>query len=111
MRNILSIKGQPLHVLPTTRPGRWSLGFLGGFVAGLLVMMAAVASGQTGGDAFSDNWWLSAPAAVAAGCVIVAFVTGAFALLRRDRSVAVGISTLIGLLVVVLLVGEFVSPH
>ena len=46
-------------IAPGTELGRWSLGLLAAFAAGLSLFGLAVAAGQRGGDGFFDNMWLT----------------------------------------------------
>jgi len=77
---------------PTTRPGRLSLILLGVAVAALAAMMAAVASGQTGGETFSDNWLLATLGLVMAAWAVGAGTAAWCAIFRRrERAVLVAI--------------------
>lgn len=88
------------------------MSLFGGFLAGLLTMVALVAAGQRGGDTFFDNLWLSIPGTLAAAAAVGAFVSGVLALARsRERSLAALVATLVSALVVVFLVGELLVPH
>jgi hypothetical protein len=79
---------------------------------GFIAMAVSVGSGQEGGEAFTDNWWISGPALVAALGLVGAFATGLFAIAgRRERAVPVFLATAIGAIVTVFLIGEFSSPH
>ena len=96
---------------PTTRPGRLSLILVGVAVAALAAMMAAVASGQTGGETFSDNWLLATLGLVMAAWAVGAGTAAWYAIFRRrERAVLVGISALVGLLATFFIVGEFFGP-
>jgi hypothetical protein len=101
-----------VKLMPHTRIGRLSLGFLFAFVAGVVGLAVATAAGQTGGDSFTDNWWLAGPALLAvigAGGALAAAVVGIVA--RVDRSVTVVVSASIGVFVLLFLMGEVVAPH
>ena len=75
-------------------------------------MMVSAGSGQEGGDTFTDNWWVSGPALVAAFGLVGAFATGLFAIARRhERAAAVFLVTAIGALVTFFIVGEMLTPH
>jgi hypothetical protein len=96
---------------PTTRPGRLSLILLGVAVAALVAMMAAAASGQTGGETFSDNWLLATLGLVMAAGAVGAGTAASYAIFRRgERAVLVEITALVGLLATIFIVGEFFGP-
>ena len=98
-------------IRPTTRPGRLSLILLGVAAAALATMMAAVASGQNGGETFSDNWLLTILAVVMAAGAVSAGITAWYAIVRcHERAVLVGIPALIGLLATIFIVGEIFGP-
>jgi hypothetical protein len=99
------------HVWPSTRLGWVSLGFLGVFVAALGFMMVAAVSGQTGGNTFTDNWWLAGPAFTAAAGAFVAMsvaVAAVFACAERTWSVllAIPVGGLVTLFVLAELIGS-----
>ena len=97
---------------PTTILGRSAVAFAGVFLFGLVVMAAVVASGQRGGNTLFDNWWISAPALVAAIGAVGSFATGLVAILHfRERSPLVMVTVLVAGLVVVYLVGELAITH
>jgi hypothetical protein len=99
-------------LLPTTDLGRWSLVCLAGFAAFLGAFAALVASGQRGGEGFFDNLWLTAPFLIAFAGAVGALALGTAALIGRgDRSIAVIVSTGIGLLVTAFGVLEIVFLH
>ena len=103
-----------LHRLgvPATVVGRWSLALFGLGVVGFMAMVAVVGLGQTGGDTFTDNWWISGPALVAALGIVGAFATGLYAILRqRERAALVILATVIGGLVTFFIIGEVSTPH
>jgi hypothetical protein len=79
-------------MVPATTAGRWCLASFTFGVLSFITMMVSLSSGQEGGDTFTDNWWISGPALVAALGLVVAFATGLFAIVgsqergRRSRS-------------------------
>jgi hypothetical protein len=96
---------------PTTRLGRLSLILLGVAVAALVAMIGAAASGQTGGETFSDNWLLATLALVMAAGAVGAGTAASYAIFRRgERAVLVEITALVGLLATIFIVGEFFGP-
>jgi hypothetical protein len=99
-------------VVPQTRLGRWCVGAFGIGLVGLVLMALSVGSGQRGGDALADNWWISGPALVAAVGFVGAFPTGSIAVGRmHERALTVLVVTAFGALVALYLVAEVTNPH
>ncbi len=97
---------------PATGLGRWSVWLLATFAVGLTGLMLAISAGQKGGDTFTDNWLLAGPGLVVAASGIGAFVTGLIAMVHEgERSPAVMLATLVGLLVTLFVVLEIAFPH
>jgi hypothetical protein len=81
-------------------------------MVGCFGLMLATILGQTGGETFSDNWWLAGPAFVAGASALSALVSGVIAMVREhERSISLILSTLIGLFVTVFVGGELLFPH
>ncbi len=98
--------------MPKTVLGKWSVWMGVAFVVLLGTLMSLAASGQTGGETFSDNLLLSIPALGAGIAAIATFVLGALAIWKqRERAWLVYLTTVIGFLVLLFLVGEFTTPH
>ena len=98
--------------LPATRAGWWSLRLGAVFAGSLALILALVVSGQRGGDTFFDNVLLGLTGLAAGASVIAAGIVALFAVLRRgERSIVVYFVLLIGLYALVLVIGEFASPH
>lgn len=82
------------------------------FVGAFIYMNLLVAFGQEGGDTLLDNPLLALGGVTLALSGISAFASGIIATFKyKDRSLLVFISTLIGFLITMLLLGEIVSPH
>ncbi len=91
---------------PARPYGRWSLASAVAAVAGQVGYWVAVQAGQDRhvGDSFFDNWLLAGPALLLVVGGLLALMNGVMAMVREsDRSVAVILSTLIGLLVALFL--------
>ena len=102
--NIHSMKSL---LLPHTRFGRWSLSLLVCFLIFWGLIRLSVALGQSGGDTFFSNPLLSILGLLAFISGVGAFFTGVFSVIKsRERSVAVFVSTLVGLFLLVLIIGE-----
>lgn len=97
---------------PVTRSGAWSLRLMALAALAMVLSMVAVAAGQRGGDTLSDNWVLSSLGLVMAASAVGALISGVYAIGREhERAVAVLMTSLLGLLAAVFLVGEFAVPH
>lgn len=97
--------------MPKTLLGRWSVRFIIVFFLLLLSVQLMVASGQTGGETFFDNLYISIPMALAGLSGVLALVAGAIAIVKhRERSPLVFIAALIGLFIVVFAFGEILGP-
>lgn len=100
-----------MHVMPERKPGRYSVGLIGGFFLCLLLLNAFAAGGQTGGDTFLDNPLLSFTGLAAVICAVAAFIAAIVALAKKELALMVWVALVIGALVTLFLVGEFTTPH
>lgn len=98
--------------LPKSTLGRWSIGLIGSLVLFFALLALLAASGQRGGETFSDNLALAVPGLLAAISGIAAFFTGLIAIIKnKERSALVFLSAFIGLDVLIFCLGEVLSPH
>lgn len=82
------------------------------FVGAFIYMNIMVAFGQEGGDTLLDNPLLALGGITLALSGISAFVSGVIATFKyKDRSLLVFVSTAIGLLITLFLLGEIGSTH
>ncbi len=101
-----------LHFKPITLLGKWSVGLILVFAVFLALFYILVASGQRGGETFFSNLILTIPILIAGISGISAFATGLIGvIMSRERSIAVYISIIIGLLVLLFVLGEIIFPH
>jgi len=109
------------HILhgPHTRSGKWSVGLIVAmpllFLLGDLSMKGLYPS-VPGGDTLLED--IAARPALALSMLggmvtgVIAFVTGFVAVFReKERSLFVYLSTAVGALLLLFLLGEFISPH
>lgn len=110
---------QPSRIMPGTKPGKWSVWliltmFLLFFIGSSLTntLYESVPSGDTILLDISRRpaLALSMLAGMLAG--VAAFITGLLAFLKKkERALLVYASSLIGALLLIFLVGEFIFPH
>ena len=110
---------QSWRIVPQTILGRWSVGLIVAmpilFVIGTSLTNSLYESVPAGGTIVADiaarpALALTMLAGMAAG--IAAFLVGLLALVRKkERALLVYISTMVGMLLMVFLAGEFISPH
>jgi tellurite resistance protein TehA-like permease len=97
---------------PETCLGKWSTWFFVACIVFLIIFQILVASGQHGGETFQDNIPLSINALMFAISGISAFFTGILGIMmHKERSILVFIFTIIGLLILLFILGEFLFPH
>jgi len=98
--------------LPKTKLGKWSVSCIILLIFFFLVAQLVVASGQEGGETFFDNLYISIPMLLAGISGIMALILGLISIIKsKERSPLVFIATIIGLLILVFLIGEFTVPH
>ena len=98
--------------MPRTLLGKWSVGLIITFFLLFAALILVAASGQEGGDTFSDNLTLAIPGLGAGAAGILAFFTGIIGITRsKERSVLVFVAAAIGLLVLLSVLGEILVPH
>jgi membrane associated rhomboid family serine protease len=96
-----------LRLLPATSLDWLVVGLLTAAATLLLIGIALAASGQEGGDKFSDNLWLAIPMLGAGLSAVIAGAVAAFAVsFRRERSALTFLALVIGLLVLIFMIGE-----
>ena len=101
-----------VHILPKTRPGKWSVLLLIGFIVFFGLFFILVATGQRGGETFFSNLFLTVPVLIAAVSGIAAFFAGITGIIKdRERGVIVYMSTLIGFLILLYCLAELIFPH
>jgi hypothetical protein len=101
-----------VYFLPKTFLGRCSWWLIVAFILLVIAFELLAAVGQRGGETFLDNLALAIPIFLAGICGICSFITGAIGIFKsKDRSILVFLSTLLGLFVLIILVGEIAIPH
>ena len=110
---------QPWKILPKTILGKWAVGFIIAlpllFTIGSSFTNSVYKSTPAGDTIFADITLrpalaLTMLAGMAAG--LMAFITGILAIIRqKEKAILVYISSLLGALVIVFLIGEVLYPH
>jgi len=94
-----------------TKLGKWSVGLIISFFIFLGLFFVLVGLGERGGETFFSNLILTIPMLIAAICAISSFITGVISFIRKERSILVILSSLIGFLVLLWCVAEVAFPH
>ena len=102
-----------ISFLPRTQLGKWSLRLMIAFLSLLLIRRAIMVLFQiSGGKTFFSNPVLGILMLGSGAAAVIAFLTGAFAVIRnRERSILVFLTTLIGLFILVFIFMEILLPH
>jgi hypothetical protein len=97
----------------TTNLGKWCFQLMTLALVFFGVALVAVSFfHQTGGNKLTDNLGLGIPMLCAGICVVLSSFIGVLAIWKgHDRSPRTIASTVIGLSVVLLVLGEFLAPH
>ncbi len=101
-----------VHFKPKTKLGKRSAWLL----VALAVFMAAfrinVLLGYRGGDTFFSNPFFAIPILLAGISGIAAFITGLIGIIReKERSISVYVAVAVGLIVLVVVLANIISPH
>lgn len=75
-------------MIPRTRMGRLAVGGDAAFLVFLGAFIGLVASGQTGGDKFFSNPWLSGSILLAGGAAVASGIVGLVCILTRQGAIA-----------------------
>ena len=97
---------------PKTYLGKWTVGLILGFFIFLSIFFIFISLGEKGGVSFFSNLKLTIPILLAAISGIAAFFVGLFDIIgKKERSILVFLSALLGLFVLVYTLGEICFPH
>ena len=98
--------------LPKTYLGKWSVGLILNFFLFMGIFALFVNLGERGGETFFSNLKLTIPFMIAVLSGSGSFLVGMVSLiLRKERSILVFLSSLLGFLILLFILGEFISPH
>lgn len=105
------VKNRKLNLLPKTILGKVSVGLIILFFLILALFFLFIALGQRGGQGFFDNLYLVIPGVLMAISGIAAFFTGIIGIIKKDYSVLLFFSTIIGFLVLFQVFIEIIFSH
>lgn len=106
--------GRPLHVLPVTTAGRWSLLLMLPFpLAIVLMVVLANFLGQTGGGSIADaSPWLTLSLVGGVTGTLAGGLAAVYAVVaRHERAVAIVLPILFAVLVFLFMAGELLIGH
>ena len=99
-------------ILPKTMLGKWSIGLAISFIVLFALVSVLGATGQEGGPTFFSNLYLAIPGLLAAISGFAAFLTGLLSIIfLKERALLVFISSAIGLLLILFILGDFFNPE
>jgi len=108
---------QYLYTVPKTKLGKWAVRLIAGFFLLFILVQIIAAVGRNQGAFDSDSfnaYQILIPATIipAGICGIAAFFTGIISIIKsKERSVLVFLTTVIGFLVLIFVLGEILVPH
>jgi site-specific recombinase len=101
-----------VNIFPTTKLGKWSVGLIINFGIFLGLFIYIVSLGYRGGDTFFSQPALATPIIIAGASGVASFITGIVSIIKHTkRSILVLVSTTLGFLVTLFMLGEILSPH
>ena len=98
-------------IKPKTCLGKWSIGLILSFFLFLTLFFILVKFGERGGQTFFSNLKLTIPVLIASFSAIGSFITGFVSIMKKERSVLVFLTSLIGFLVLLWIITELLFPH
>lgn len=101
-----------INLFPKTRLGKWSAILILYSIFSLGMLYFFIFLGERGGMTFFSNLKLAFSGISTAVSGIAAFFTGFISIImRKERSVLVFLSTFLGMLVLLFVLGEILFPH
>ncbi len=101
-----------VHFRPRTKLGKRSAWLLVTLAVLMGVFRINLLLGQRGGDTFFSNPSLAIPMLLAGISGIAAFITGLISIIReKERSVSVYLAVAVGLIVLIVVLANIISPH
>ena len=97
---------------PKTHLGKWTVGLIIAFFIFLAVFFMFMNLGERGEATFCSNLKLCLPMVTAALCGVLSFFTGIVSVIKKkERSVLVYLSTLLGGFILFWVSAEIMFPH
>jgi len=97
---------------PKTHLGKWTVGLIIAFFIFLAVFFMFVNLGERGGDTIFSNLKLLIPYSIAVLSAVASFFTGIISVFKnKERSVLVFLSVILGFLIFLWILAEFLFPH
>ena len=101
-----------VHFRPRTKLGKRSVWLLVALAVFMGVFRINVLLGQRGGDTFFSNPSLAIPILLAGISGIAAFITGLISIIKeKERSISVFLAVAVGLIVLIVVLANIISPH
>jgi len=101
-----------IRLKPKTKLGKISIMLVAAFFVLLGIFFMLVSMGERGGNTYFSNLKLTIPFTIAWLSAIGSFFSGIISIIKnKERSVFVFLSSLIGFLVLLFILAEFLFPH
>ena len=101
-----------VKILPYSKIGKWSVWLILLFFKFLTIFFFFIYIGESGGETFFSNLYLTIPFLIAVSSGILAFFTGLFSIFKtKDHCLTIYFSIVIGLFVLIFILGEIIFPH
>lgn len=98
--------------LPKTNLGKWTVGLIVGFFVFLTVFFLLIELGERGGETIFSNLKLTIPYFIAVFLAIASFVVGIISVIKKkERSILVFLSIILGFLILLWVLAVFVFPE
>ena len=97
--------------LPKTNLGKLSTGLIVSFFVFLGVFFVFIKLEERGGETYFSNLKLTIPFTVAWASAVGSFFVGIVGIIKRERSVLVFLSSLLGFLILLWIIAEIIFPH
>ena len=101
-----------INFTPKTHLGRWSVVLIILFFTFLGLFFLFVDLGERGGDTFFSNLKLTIPMLIAGTCGVGSFFVGLVSIIKcKEHSILVFLATILGFLILLWILAEFLFPH
>jgi hypothetical protein len=105
-------KKMKITFTPKTSLGKWSIGLILAFFIFLIIFFILIELGERGGETIFSNLKLLIPFSLAVISAIASFFTGIMGIFKKkEKSVLVFLSTILGFLILLWILAEILFPH